>query len=185
MYRHFDNLGELPIEPADIEAKIRQTGIVDQINFYPDKHLAARVVKGHLHLYTNENGDPRRVADIYYATELSAEWQGLVCTKEMMNIFDQGEERVSDQAALATLISHQITPPGIYSPMYFSDKVALIWALLIRFPRSIRDLLIAPHREGKITYAEIADTAGLPVAYIEWLFSSGYVEWHDRLILDT
>ncbi len=151
---HFGAATELPIEPDDIRIKILAAGIVGQINFYPDSGLPSGIIRGFMDLYEAEFLTPPLAADIYFAADMESDWSRLVWTKEMMNIFDSndGGEAVvaSDEKKVAQLVTEMVTPPDMYSLTTVFDRVALVWAIFLLFPKRIRDRLAPVYAAGKI-----------------------------------
>jgi hypothetical protein len=179
LVKSFEKSQSLPIEPEDVRLRIMGARAVGQITFYRDPHMPAGVVRGVLDHYDCKYLDPNHAADIYFPDGMGPEWERLVWTKEMFNIFDNGDDATaSDDAKVAKLVGEMITPPALYKDATLFDKAALVWALLTLFPKPIRDAFLPLHKEGKITDEQLATIAELPVRYIRWAMSDGYSKAH-------
>jgi hypothetical protein len=186
MAEHFNSATELPIEPDDIRVKIIKAGIVGQILFYEDTHLPVGVIRGFMDLHEAEYLTPPLVADIYFAGQMGNDWNRLVWTKEMLNIFDSydgGEDVVaSDPDKVSQLVSEMVAPPEIYSLTTVFDRVALLWAIFLLFPKGIRDKLMPKYEAGRITIEEIAAVVEIPTRYVQWAMSDKYLRAYEILM---
>ena len=88
------HIDRLPVEINEVRDHLIKLGIQDEIIFSPEDMDPARV-RGVLYKYTTHPGmyaPPDLVSLIVYSSRLSLEWQRVVCSKEIVHIFDPPAE---------------------------------------------------------------------------------------------
>lgn len=107
--------------------------------------LDIEVSMGHI-VYEDERTSPyneaENVAVIRFARSLNRCWQRLVCTKELMHVFDSSGARTSNKERFIQLLSELETAPlsGDASEMFRSERSALWMALLVLCPARLRQV---------------------------------------------
>lgn len=182
---HFADEKDFPLSADDIAEPIIKAGVVHQVNFYPDPAMNSAVLLGCLDRFKQEGNPPEfcEFADIYYPDSLSPAWKNLVEVKELCGVCDNGDENTRTRDGVDRLISEMVLPADVpLSKPTRTDKMALVWALLLLIPRSARDKLRPAFTPGGRN-PTLAEFFGVPDSYIAWAFSPEYDAWYDTLVV--
>lgn len=147
------------------------------INCYFDASLDPKKVRGYFlraefpnHKFL-KNGDY-----IVLAKGLNKCWQRLVFVKELMHLFDDGEEMTSDKSILEDVLNtFSPTTSGDGStrtPAEVSERLALWMALACLCPESMRKEFITNLQDAKTDTYTIALALKLPELHIPHLLSA-------------
>jgi hypothetical protein len=192
LIKTFDQRGDLPIDvEKHVMPEFLKFGIKDEIYFWPDPKLNPGIIRGeieHWEYPMHENDQhPRRCADITYAKQMPAEWQRLVCCKELLHILDPEETRVNKPEDINKLVEKIILPSDLQDPFSdgihaLTDRVAVTYAAAILFPFRAREILLPPYVDKKLSLQKIAELAEIPVRYAYAVMSEVWPEIHTMLI---
>jgi len=180
--------------PIDIEREVMpeflKLGVKDEIYFWADPKLNPAIVSGeieHWEYPMQENDpNPRRVADITYAKQMSDDWHRLVCCKELLHLLDPIETRVSRPEDIDKLIEKIILPSDLQDPFTdgihaLTDRVAITYAAAVLFPMGARNILL-PHAGKKLSLPKIAQMAEIPIRYAYLVMSETWPEIHAMMV---
>jgi hypothetical protein len=142
LLERFNPIREVPLEIPEIRDAILDLGFQDDIRFIPCDKMDPALLRGVFHQFTRH---PRPYAEpelwtlIIYSSQMSPEWQRLVCAKELIHIFDGKAEKTKTPDELQGLIDKIIGPLstedfGLADVMAAKDKLAVYQALAIIFP---------------------------------------------------
>jgi hypothetical protein len=132
---------------------------VGEIALYPCK-LDTSISLGHI-VYDQDRTSPYNgthdVAIICFSDELNRCWQRLVCTKELMHVFDGTQGRTNSRDRFITLLAELETAPRYEdaSAMFKTERDALWKAILVLCPERLHRQYIKPG----LTAEEIGDVA--------------------------
>lgn len=184
----YSTLEVVPVEVESVEKDINASGIPDIIKYW-EAEINTDPLRGQINHweYTESDGKKQRVADIYYGSELTRDWQRLVCCKELLHILDEERLRVVDNQHFEKLIEKIILPLELQDPIQDgtyvnNDRLAVYHAVAILFPLAVRNLLLPFYLEEKFTLDEIAKMVDLPVRYVSLVMSEFWSEIHEILI---
>jgi hypothetical protein len=150
---------------------------VGEVALYPCK-LDETISLGHI-VYDQDRSSPYDgtfdVAIICFSQTLNRCWRRLVCTKELMHVFDGTQGRTSSRDRFVTLLRELETAPRYEdaSPMFKTERDALWKSLLVLCP----ERLYAKHIRRDLTgneIAAVADTLKIPVQAVRALMSPYY-----------
>lgn len=183
----FDGVEELPIEISDITREIVNLGIQDEIVVQP-QDMDTDELFGVYCRYTISPGvytPPDLVSLVVYNSNLTVDWQRLVCCKELLHIFDHEVERTDTPEEVIELIEKLLGPMNTESAgsaefMALRDKMTTYIALGILFPQAARQVAIDELNSGRKTKKQIAEWACLPENLVDLVLGD---EWLDILEL--
>lgn len=180
----YDNL---PVDPDDLRLALMALGYADNIEFIkfsenpnPDRGVVLGIFK----IYHDREavyGDPSKNVQIYYLGNLSPEMLRLVVCKEMSHLLlghptfrANNEQRLTDLVELIATenslgLRHSASPP------YQTEIMALIAALEILCPFSIRQKVLARVESGDLKGADLERWFGLPESSLLSIFSKAYL----------
>lgn len=177
-----------PVEVDDVVDFIRRLGIKDHIFFFEDDFDPGVLVGTINHWeYPDENGTIVRCVDIYTAKSLSDDERRFVQVKELLHIVEPEAYRANSLQEVKELIDKIVLPPdlvdfandGVHAN---SDRVAILHAIAVMIPMAIRDLFMAPVRDGKVDHKFIADIVDVPVKYVAVVMSDFWSAIHTSMI---
>jgi hypothetical protein len=140
-----------PIEVSTVRDALIKMGIQDQIQLFPDPEMNSEHLRGVFYQYTRRDsvyGDPILVTLITYCSQLSIQWQRVICVKELIHVLDKDVEKTNLSDEIEGLINRIIGPFSTedfnaYDIMALKDKMALYQSLSVLFPsKSRQDFLI-------------------------------------------
>jgi hypothetical protein len=142
LLERFDPIKELPVEIPEVRDAIMQIGFQDEIRFIPCDKMNPAHLRGVFYQFTRH---PRPYADpefwtlIIYSSQMTKEWQRLVCAKELIHVMDGKAEKTKTPDELQGLIDKIIGPLstedfGLADVMAAKDKLAVYQALGVLFP---------------------------------------------------
>lgn len=160
----------LPVEIPTIRDALVRMGIQDRIVFCSDGEMDPLVLRGLYCQFTRRPtlyGDPERVSLIIYCAKLSANWQRMICCKEMVHILDADMEKTATDEAVVGLLNRLLGPLStedfnVFDIMATKDRLALYQSIPILFPMAARERALWDIEHQKKTPQEIADEACLP-----------------------
>ena len=190
--KEFDSRKSVPVDVNEVLQALISRGIKDEIWFW-DADIDAKTLRGQLVHWdpaqdweypTDETQiTKRRVADIYYAKNLTDDWQRLVCCKELLHILDPAGARAATQEAVMRLTEKIVLPPDLQDVTdgyaTATDRVALLQATAVLFPLRARELFKA---DGTLSNAEIAKLVDIPSRYVAVVMSDSWPAIHKILI---
>ncbi len=166
LYEFCQTIKQVPVSTKTIEEKIKE--------FFPS--LSYKVIVSGLDItrvrgffLSSENSDHPFVRQaggsnvIVLARGLDENWRRFIKVKELMHVFDQGLDRVNAGADLETLLLEMFEPAGNGKSTFLrSDARAVVMALALFCPESIRAHLVAEVNDGKLTAEDMASRLRLP-----------------------
>lgn len=176
----------LPVEVDDIVDYLRACGIMDEIYFF-DADIDSDVLQGTIvHWEYQVQGWTHKVADIYTAKSLSIEEKRLVQAKELLHILDLRIDRVNTPEEVDALITQMALPAADWKTdgdHARSDRIGILYSLLVLFPMPLRDLFIPHLKAEKIDIAYIVDKVALPFHVVEFIVSDLWAEWCNNIMI--
>jgi hypothetical protein len=169
------------VEIPDISAAIIRRGFVDDIKFVPfnedARDLLGMLVRWtHKHVYGTET---EHVA-VCYNENVDPWLQRLICCKEMVHIFEMGDQATNSRQAVSALLDG-LFPNGsgmvladVFRRQTLRDSLAVYQATSLMFPQAHRDGLEKRVAQGGLSLSEVAAELDVPVFWAETLFSE---EW--------
>lgn len=175
-----------PVAVRDIQAEIIEIGMVAEIHV-DVVDLDQKISKGHIIIEDQREGlhdDPHLVAKIRVDRDLNRCWIRYVTCKELMHVFDNEEEVVSDAERFHELMEEVDSPRmgGDMSPRYISEFGAMWMALLILCPRNARNEWKGRLERGEVTPYQVALRFRIPEDVVHGLMDDYYERAYDRLI---
>ncbi|WP_426036545.1 hypothetical protein [Brevundimonas sp. DC300-4] len=172
------------MEPADVQEWVIKNGFCDEfIIHYVDCDPAA--FDG-LYLERQGNelirhavvyGEPIFAREIFINERLHEAQRRVAEVKETLHILDQCGQKTTTKRGVDDMISFAATRMKLgHDGGALTDVMALPQALAVLFPWAARELIKPKYDEGLISAEELAQTARLPVAYIELVLSD---RWED------
>jgi hypothetical protein len=179
----------LPVLIQDVVAQIVEMGVEDKIT-YVGVNLDINVLRGMCIKRTKRPGvyaDPELVADIYYATNQEKDWQRLVVCKELIHLFDATEASTTAESDLNHLMENMALSPELQFQKddglkVTTDKLAILYAVCVLFPKDAREVLLEPYRQGIISAGNIARTAEIPEKYVRLAMHDEWEAIYETLI---
>ncbi len=183
LLERFDPIKELPVEIPDLRDAIMQIGFQNEIRFIPCDKMNPAQLRGVFYQFTRH---PRPYADpefwtlIIYSSQMSREWQRLVCAKELIHVMDGNAEKTKTPDELQGLIDKLIGPLstedfGLADVMAAKDKLAVYQALGVLFPDAARIDALKALQAGK-TREQIMQQASIPIQFASLVLAD---EWPD------
>lgn len=181
LLERFDFLRELPVEIPEMRDAIVDLGNQDDIRFIPCDKMNPAQLRGVFYQFTHRPrmyGDPVLCTLIIYSSQMSKEWQRLVCAKELIHVLDGKAERTKTPDELQGLIDKIIGPLstedfGLADVMAAKDKLAVYQALAVIFPDAARaDALKA--LENGMTKQQVMERASIPTQFVNLVLAD---EW--------
>lgn len=132
--------------------------------------------------YDEEYGD----VEITYCDaldELSPE-RRYALTKELMHVFDVGEQLVNDRNKFVTLLKEiQNKPMPVHASAAFGSELDTRWmAAIILFPKKFRDQRIQQYRAGKLLDFDIAEEFWMPEWVVPFVMDDYYDQAFDAIM---
>lgn len=170
LLEQFDPVRELPVEIPEIRDAIMKIGFQDEIRFIPCDEMNPAQLRGVFYQFTRH---PRPYAApefwtlIIYSSQMSRDWQRLVCAKELIHVMDGKTEKTKTPEELQGLIDKIMGPLstedfGLADLMAAKDKLAVYQALGILFPDAARAAALEALANG-VTKQEIMERACIPM----------------------
>lgn len=106
----------------------------------------------------------------------------MICTKEMIHIFDRVQDKSSTQEEIARLLSDLTTPKTSMlekSAACWADHYAVFRALNVLAPLHLIELLRPAYQLKKKTDNEIANIFKIPEMYVPVMFSPMYEPFYN------
>lgn len=177
----FDSVRELPVEIPDVRDAIMKLGFQDEIRFIPCEKMNPAQLRGVFYQFTRH---PRPYAApelwtlIIYSSQMSREWQRLVCAKELIHVMDGKAEKTNTPEELQGLIDKIIGPLstedfGLADVMAAKDKLAVYQALGVIFPDAARADALEAIKQGR-TKQDIMKQACIPMQFVNLILAE---EW--------
>ncbi len=183
----FSTFTTLPIDiENDVIAELRRMGVEDKIFPFWDIELDSGTLQGYCHREEIPEGDTSYFLTTIGYAKNGHEMERLVCCKELVHILDPQNCRASTAEKVYGLISKIALRADLVEPFSTqddqSDRVAILEALAIMFPLSVREIILPYYASGEKTLAEIADLAELPESYVQYALSDAWPDIHSILI---
>jgi hypothetical protein len=183
LLERFDPVKELPVEIPEVRDAIMQIGFQDQIRFIPCEKMDPRQLRGVFYQFTRH---PRPYADpefwtlIIYSSQMSREWQRLVCAKELIHVMDGPAEKTHTEDELQGLIDKIIGPLstedfGLADLMAAKDKLAVYQALGVIFPDAARADALKALASG-MTRQQVMERACIPQQFVDLVLAESWPE---------
>ena len=179
LIQHFEDQLEWPIEPADVQLWVTQNGYCDEfIIHYVDcdarafdgiyVHRQGNIQTRHAAVY----GEPIIGREIFVNARQPEDLKRVAEVKETLHILDRCQQQTNTRAGVDDMISYAATRLKLGNDNgALTDVMAVPQALAILFPWKMRELLKPKYEAGSISAEELAQTAKLPVAYVELVLS--------------
>lgn len=172
---------ELPIEVQEIADAIIGAGIQDEIHFV-DVDADPAVIHGAFARFSYHKaiyGDPIWVTHIPYNSRDPLKLQRVVCSKEMIHLFDSDIERTDTPEEIYELIDKLLGPLttddlGLADLMAAKDKLAVYQCLPLLMPKAALQVARDAVAKGIKTPEEISEWAQIPVGLIHLMLQK---EW--------
>src|ERR1700687_3121090 len=178
----FDPIRELPVEIPEMRDAIVDLGSQHDIKFIPCGTMNPGQLRGVFYQFTHRPrmyGDPVLCTLIIYSSQMSIDWQRLVCAKELIHVLDGKAERTKTEDELQGLIDKIIGPLstedfGLADLMAAKDKLAVYQALAVIFPDAARADALEAIGNG-MTKQQVMERASIPMQFVnlvladEWL----------------
>lgn len=187
LYKYIDGLNGEVIAIRDIRRFIIVNHPdIGEIKFWP-VDLDPQVALGYIRYDRDRDSpysEPFRVANVRFDRQQNRCWRRLICGKELMHIFDEAAEQVSDRGRFLRLMQEFEVRPmaGDESPMFNSEIRAEWMALIILCPKRLRDAVRPLWLNKTLTSLEVALKFKIPEDTIESLMSDYYDTALQRLI---
>lgn len=181
---HFAAREVVPVDVQDDVVPVLKEIGGFELYFWPNEKINTDIFKGSITHWEYPIGkDVQTVYDISYSTNMSTDWQRLVCCKELVHILDPVDHRVMTDESFSRLIEKIVLPPGMGDASdgakVLSDRVAIYYALAILFPWATRQLF--KEAKDKISIDKIAEIVDLPVVYVQLVMHEVWEETHHYL----
>jgi hypothetical protein len=179
LYHYVQRLDSQVIAVRDLQnCIINRHPDIGQIKLWP-VDLDPQISLGHI-LYERERDSPYEapytVANVRFDRKQNRCWRRLICCKELMHIFDDPTEKVSDRGRFLKLMQEFEVRPmaGDISPMFNSELRAEWMALLILCPKHLRDVVRPQWADKTLSNYDVALKFKIPEDVIESLMSDYY-----------
>jgi hypothetical protein len=145
--------------------------------------LDIEVSMGHM-VFEDQRSSPyneaENVAVIRFARALNRCWRRLVCTKELMHVFDSQNAQTGNGQKFVQLLNELETAPLDASAMFTAERAAVWMALLVLCPLRLRQLHVTGDDSDQNVLV-IAHRLKVPVAAVRAIRRDYYLEALDRL----
>ena len=183
----FEKEESLPVDLTKVSKWIRDKGLQDEIEFI-GAELDIGVIRGFLYRFRYPKGvygDSVCAAHIYYGTNQEPEWINMVCAKELLHLCD-GTAPVKRKEEFNNLIKRLTLPMELKvlleDPQYaLKDKFGDAYAAAVLLPMAARQVLLKPYKDNKITAADIARMAVIPVRYVIMVMSDEWEAVYEKM----
>ena len=130
---------------------------------------------------TSPYEEPYDVAVIRFDRSMNRCWQRLVCTKELMHIFDGRNARTNSREKFVRLLDELETAPvsADASDMFKAERNALWMALLVLCPEGLRSSHLGGDDSDR-NLLSIAESLKLPVSAVKAIRRPYYLEVLER-----
>jgi hypothetical protein len=108
-------------------------------------------------------------------------WRRLVYTKELMHVFDEEDEKASDEASFDLQIQKFGNPKLDASPQFKAESKAFWRALCALCPEAKRTELKSQLAAGSISYDVVSATLRIPVGYCRELMRPDFEAIRDAV----
>lgn len=174
LIRHFEGLGRVPVDVADVLAQVRKMLPGEMIEV-EGVDLPANQLRGAHYRYFIDPLEgsalgPQSVTKVLYSTRMDQGYQRLVAVKELIHVFDvdpartRGREEVVRLGQKLCKFDHKISNGGLQA---FFDELAKFQALAILFPFGLREEVMDKYSAGAVTAAQLGSQLGIPQYYAE------------------
>lgn len=186
LIQHFESQVNWPIEPADVQKWVTDNGFCDEFiihyvecdprafdGIYVERQGAIQI--RHAVVY----GEPIIGREIFVNTRQPEGYKRLAEVKETLHILDMCSQRTNTKEGVNSMISYAATRLKLPTDDgSLTDIMAVPQALAILFPWKMRELLKDKYDAGLISAEELAQTAKLPVAFVELVLSERWEAVH-------
>lgn len=181
LLKRFDPIRELPVEIPEIRDAIVNLGFQDDIRFIPCDKMNPAQLRGVFYQFTchpRPYAAPELCTLIIYSSQMSREWQRLVCAKELIHVMDGKAEKTKTPDELQGLIDKIIGPLstedfGLADVMAAKDKLAVYQALGVIFPDAARVDAFAAMQNG-MTKQQVMERASIPMQFINLVLAEAW-----------
>jgi hypothetical protein len=181
LLERFDPLRELPFEIPEMRDAIVGLGFQDDIRFIPCDEMNPAQLRGVFYQFTRQPGvyaPPDLCTLIIYSSQMTREWQRLVCAKELIHVMDGKVEKTKTPHELQGLIDKIIGPLstedfGLADVMAAKDKLAVYQALAVIFPDAARADALTALKNG-MTKQQLMERASIPLQFTNLVMAD---EW--------
>ena len=143
-------------------------------------------IAGQLRRVRESNGTYQPVEDhgvIVLCPSLSLEWHRFILVKEASHLMLDGPgDFIHSDTDLDNLLlcMAQFGARGV-TKQYESELRAIVCAMELLFPKSVRDELMAAYKDGRLSPATISNAARIPVEIVREAMSDAYCEMIEPL----
>lgn len=181
----FDQVTEFPIEISEVRDYFLTHFVQDEIVFRPDEKMDKAVLRGLYYQFSYRKemyGDRILCSLIIYSSQISREWQRVICCKELIHILDAKSEQTKSIEELDGLMRRILGPLStedfdVFDIMAAKDRLALYQAIPVLFPMSARERALSLMANGT-KLEEIATQVSLPTNIVAVAMTE---EWPDLI----
>jgi len=129
---------------------------------------------------TSPYDEAENVAVIRFASTLNRCWRRMVCTKELMHVFDSEKAQTGSKPKFIQLLNELETAPLEASEMFNAERAAVWMALLVLCPLRLRNLHVTGDDSDE-NLLVIAHRLKVPVAAVRAIKGNYYMTALERL----
>ncbi|WP_313539685.1 hypothetical protein [Sphingomonas sp.] len=183
IFNHFSCHTSLPVKIADVEAHIKDSGVVAQIDIHP-LDLDPSVLRGICWVYEwrpKNSLNTHLVGKIGFNKHLPEDEARLVVCKELLHLLDNKFETAQTKDEVEQLVEDIILPveAAVGLPA-LNDNTGLLMAIAIMLPRDAIDDFRPKYDADEISSATIAKMARVPEWAVRVAFSPHWAEVLER-----
>lgn len=187
--RHFSSKVDAPVDVNDVLAFIHAGGVECDVEFL-EVELDTEILLGQCHKFYVRSvpyADPELFANIYYAKQMTRDWQRLVCCKELIHLIDRDGHQATTPDQIRKNAEHIGLPIELRDfptegPIANSDTIAEFFALGILFPLAARDALMEPYKAGRLKIEDIARFFDIPKQKASFVMTTNWEAVHTKLL---
>lgn len=180
---------DLPIEISDLADALVVLGCQDEIIFSPQPTDPGKI-KGIFYKYTTSKGvyrAPDLVTLIVYSSNVSLEWQRVICAKEIVHVCDGSIECTRTEEQVSGLLDKILGPLatedfGMADFMASIDKLALYQGLDLLFPMKAREMALKELALKTRSIEEVVDWVSIPKEFVELVLDESWPQLREIVI---
>ena len=183
---------ELPVTVDEIADWILEAGHVTKISFH-ETESHEEEISGLLYYtrlkgpYASNNGD-NEIAHIVTNTGLTEDKRRVIATKELLHICDSEAATARTKETVDAMIGELILPVDVQKeiallrPETFADKVGILRAIAVLFPKEVRDEFKPHYDDEKITDEALSSLVDMPLHYVRFIMSDEWDNTYEHLL---
>ncbi|MEI6485670.1 MAG: hypothetical protein WCO11_05325 [Sphingomonadales bacterium] len=186
---HFSAKVDAPVDVNDVLAFMRDGGVECDVSFI-EVELDTEILLGQyqkFYVRPVPYADPEAYANIYYAKQMTRDWQRLVCCKELLHLIDRDGHKATTPDQIRKNAEHiglpiQLRDFDAQDPIANTDTIAEFFALGILFPLAARAALMDPFKAGKLKIDDIARFFDIPKQKASFVMTPNWESVHANLM---